>query len=203
MKTICSYILSSVAIVLSIVAICISLPRTDMSFDYLGLITGILGMLVTVLVGWNIYMIIDFKQEKEKLQQYFDEQKTEVRSVGNDVMATFMSQLSHSSFLERSVADVYAQLMGLHGLTPLSFEYLFHLLGAIVSASQAENYDACNSWIKEINLVLTSSQVAVPVSCKQQLMKAMMQISHSEKIKDFEEMVNLLANIKTMPDPVS
>lgn len=68
MKTNCFYILSLIAVVLSIVAICVSLPRTDISFDYLGLVTGILGVLVTVLVGWNIYMIIDFKQEKEKLQ---------------------------------------------------------------------------------------------------------------------------------------
>lgn len=83
MKTICCYALSTIAIVLSIVAICVALPRTDMSFDYLGLITGILGVLVTVLVGWNIFMIIDFKQEKEKLHQYFDEQKKSVQSVGD------------------------------------------------------------------------------------------------------------------------
>ena len=58
MKTICCYVLGTTAIILSIVAICVALPRMDMSFDYLGLITGILGVLVTVLVGWNIYMII-------------------------------------------------------------------------------------------------------------------------------------------------
>lgn len=84
-----SVILSSIAAILSIVAICVSCPRTGMSLDYLGLLTGILGVLVTVLVGWNIYMIIDFKQEKGRLRQYFDDQKTEVRSVGDDVVATF------------------------------------------------------------------------------------------------------------------
>lgn len=40
MKPICSSILSLIAIVLAIVALCVSCPRTDMSFDYLGLITG-------------------------------------------------------------------------------------------------------------------------------------------------------------------
>lgn len=62
MKTAFLFILSFIAIVLSIVAICVSCPRSDMSFDYLGLITGILGVLVTVLVGWNIYMVIDFRR---------------------------------------------------------------------------------------------------------------------------------------------
>lgn len=97
-------------------------------------------MLATVLVGWNIYMIIDFKQEKEKLQQYFDEQKKEVRSVGNDVIVTFRNQISQSALLEKAIADVYSHLMGLNKTVPLSFSYLFHLLGAIVSASVSSHF---------------------------------------------------------------
>lgn len=70
MKIKLSLILSSIAIVISVITICLTMPRTDMSIDYLGLITGILGVLVTVLIGWNIYMIIDFRQEMENLKQY-------------------------------------------------------------------------------------------------------------------------------------
>lgn len=70
MKTKLSLILSSIAIVISVITICLTMPRTDMSIDYLGLITGILGVLVTVLKGWNIYMFIDFRQEMENLKQY-------------------------------------------------------------------------------------------------------------------------------------
>lgn len=70
MKTKLSLILSSIAIVISVITICLTMPRTDMSIDYLGLITGILGVLVTVLKGWNIYMIIEFRQEMENLKQY-------------------------------------------------------------------------------------------------------------------------------------
>lgn len=70
MKTKLSLILSSIAIVISVITICLTMPRTDMSIDYLGLITGILGVLVTVRKGWNIYMIIDFRQEMENLKQY-------------------------------------------------------------------------------------------------------------------------------------
>ena len=204
MKTICSYILSSLAIVLSVVTICVALPRTDMSFDYLGLVTGILGVLVTVLVGWNIYMVIDFKQEKEKLQQYFDEQKKEVRSVGNDVIVTFRNQISQSALLEKSIADVYSQLMGLNKTVPLSFNYLFHLLGAIVSASQAENYDACNIWINEIKRTLTSpGQIVMPSSCKKHLIEALMQIHKSDRIHGLDEVINLIVQVNVIPDPVS
>lgn len=204
MKTAFPFILSFIAIVLSIVAICVSCPRSDMSFDYLGLITGVLGVLVTVLVGWNIYMIIDFKQEKEKLQQYFDEQKKEVRSVGNDVIVTFKNQISQSALLEKNIADVYSQLMGLNKTVPLAFNYLFHLLGAIVSASQAENYDACNIWLAEIQRTLTSpDQIVMPVSCKKHLIEALMQIHKSDSIHGLDEVVNLIAQINVIPDPIS
>lgn len=203
MKTAFPFILSFIAIVLSIVAICVSLPRTDMCFDYLGLVTGILGVLVTVLIGWNIYMIIDFRQEKEKLQQYFDEQKKSVREVGNDLRATFRNQLSQSALLEKSIADVCSQLMGLNKGVPLSFSYLFHLLGAIVSASQAENYEACNIWITEIKQTLTSpGQIVMPASCKKHLIEALMQIDKSDKIRALDEVVNLIAQINVITDPV-
>ena len=51
--------------------------------------------------------------------------------------------------------------MNLQQFTPLPYDYLIHALGAIVTASQAENYDACNVWIKEIKLVLVNHQYSV------------------------------------------
>ena len=196
MRTKLSLILSSIAIVISIITICLALPRTEVSIDYLGLITGILGVLVTVLIGWNIYMIIDFRQEKENLKQYFEEQKKSVRSVGNE--------LSNVALLEKSISDVYARMMNLHQITPLPFDYIYHALGAIVTASQAENYDACNTWIKEIKLVLTSPEkVVMPISSKRQLLKASLQISKSDKIVGLEDVVGLIARISEVPDPLS
>lgn len=124
MKTKLSLILSSIAIVISIITMCLTMPRREMSIDYLGLITGILGILVTVLIGWNIYMIIDFRQEKENLKQYFEEQKKSVRSVGNDLLATYKNQLSNVALLEKSISDVYARMMNLHQFTPLPFDYI-------------------------------------------------------------------------------
>ena len=70
-------LVSILAIVLSVIAISTSLPRTEMSFDYLGFITGSLGFLVTVLLGWNIYTIFDFRQERQDLKTYCDEEKQE------------------------------------------------------------------------------------------------------------------------------
>ena len=132
MKTKLSLILSSIAIVISIITMCLTMPRREMPIDYLGLITGILGILVTVLIGWNIYMIIDFRQEKENLKQYFEEQKKSVRSVGNDLLATYKNQLSNVALIEKSISDVYARMMNLHQFTPLPFDYILKSATALI-----------------------------------------------------------------------
>lgn len=86
----------------------------------------------------------------------------------------------------------------------MPFDYIYHALGAIVTASQAENYDACNVWIKEIKLVLTPpEQVVMPISSKRQLLKASLQISKSDKIVGLEDVVGLIARISEVPDPTS
>jgi hypothetical protein len=40
--------------------------------DYIGVIVGILSLLVTVLIGWNIYIALDIKKEWEKYKKDID-----------------------------------------------------------------------------------------------------------------------------------
>lgn len=61
-------VLSIVSVVISIIAICISCPhKAELGFDYQGVIVGILALLVTMLIGWNIYSIIDIRKIREEL----------------------------------------------------------------------------------------------------------------------------------------
>lgn len=65
MKKFLSYIqvaLSLIAIVLSIIAICVTYPRSaSTGLDYIGIIVGILGALVAILVGWQLYNALNLK----------------------------------------------------------------------------------------------------------------------------------------------
>lgn len=89
-------------------------------------------------------------------------------------------------------------------MASLSYEYFFHVLGAIVTASQAENYDACNTWIKEMkNILASAGQVALPKSCKQYLVMTLLQIRKSDKLVGLEELVGLIAEIKEGSESLS
>ena len=78
MKKIITYLAFIIAMaggIAGIVAICITAPRQNSDFDYLGFLVGILSMLVLFTVGWQIYTIIDsrsLRKDYEKLNKKLD-----------------------------------------------------------------------------------------------------------------------------------
>lgn len=62
-----AYIGVGLSLVMSIIAICLASPRTiQTSFDYQGVIVGTLSILVTILIGWQIYNIINIQSSLDK-----------------------------------------------------------------------------------------------------------------------------------------
>lgn len=98
--------LSIVALIIAVVALCRTCPRTvSLSFDYLGVIIGVLSVLVTVVIGWNIYSILDIKS----LQLEFD---SKIKNVQNDIDNKFYKDLytglkqTHLSFANSYAVDL-------------------------------------------------------------------------------------------------
>lgn len=198
-----SIILSCLAIILSVIAIGVTLSRTELSFDYLGLITGILGLLVTILIGWNIYTGVDFRNEKEQLHKYFEEQKKSVNSVGDDLRLTFFNQLSQNAVSKKCIADVYAEMMGLNKSLPLAFYYLFYTCEAISTAAQAENFEACNVWLREIKHTFVNPElVTLPKSSYRQLIDCLLNVSHKDKLVGLIEVEQLISKVNVVSDPI-
>ena len=60
-KSYWSNCLSIAAIICSGVAICVSLPSVpELGIDYIGVIVGILSLLVTMLIGWQIWNVTNY-----------------------------------------------------------------------------------------------------------------------------------------------
>lgn len=58
--------------IVNIVVVCLSNPKTAVYFDYQGIIVGSLSILVTLLIGWNIYSVVDFKKIIESIKSEMD-----------------------------------------------------------------------------------------------------------------------------------
>lgn len=63
-----SILLSCISLLISVIATCIATYRTPaLSFDYQGVLVGALSVLVTALIGWNIYALIDFSSKERQI----------------------------------------------------------------------------------------------------------------------------------------
>lgn len=64
-----AFVIAILSLVISVISLCISAYRTpDLSFDYLGVIAGILGTLSTILIGFDIFKIIKYEKDIETLR---------------------------------------------------------------------------------------------------------------------------------------
>ena len=70
-----SKILHISSLVLSIAALCVALLRCEpFTMDWMGVLVGVLSFLVTILLGWQIYTLIDIR----KIQQDVKKNKAEM-----------------------------------------------------------------------------------------------------------------------------
>lgn len=62
-------VLSALAIILSFIAVAFARPRSGstLSIDYLGIIVSILGIMTTILLGYQLYNAFKIKEETDKV----------------------------------------------------------------------------------------------------------------------------------------
>ena len=64
--------LSIISLLLSIISTCVAVWRSpELGFDYQGVITGVLSLLVTVLIGWQIYNYVYVNGNYPVLTKWF------------------------------------------------------------------------------------------------------------------------------------
>lgn len=130
-------VLSSLSVAVSIAALCIALPRAHvLDVDYLGLLVGILALLVTVLIGWNIYSVMDIKRIQADVQ--------------NIQLDTYAKIQQTSAIVSHSLSDFYYRL--LVGAKPLGddFNFVYYRVSEIYHLSLVGDYKFCEALISSL-----------------------------------------------------
>lgn len=96
------YTMSISAIIIAVVALAVSLPRllwtdkfgkVELGFDYLGVIVALLALMVTLMVGWNIWQTIDaknsIKEFREKTENYDNDLQNKADSIKEQLQNEF------------------------------------------------------------------------------------------------------------------
>lgn len=105
MKSWINSILSIVAIVLSIFAIAKVAPTQIIDFDYLGAIIGVLSFLVTLLIGYQIYTVINVKEELNEVRKARDEIDDKMQKIADKLSKDFKEELCNAAPLIMAIAS--------------------------------------------------------------------------------------------------
>lgn len=87
------YIIIITSLAMSSIAMCRSFPRIC-GIDYIGVIIGILSLLVTILIGWNIYTVVDFNRKNNSMRRKVQEATNILNAEINHIIRGYASFLS-------------------------------------------------------------------------------------------------------------
>lgn len=173
--------ISIVSLVLSVAAVCVAAWRSpELSFDYQGVIVGVLSMLVTVLIGWNIYTLVDLKGVQSKM-----------RALSEDATRHINGNMTIS---EGAHFMIYHYL--LTGKDPLGIEYrfIYHGVASLVNASQYGDILMCNAIVKAmLECIARPERITVTASGKADVIKLISLVRNVDKIEGFLELARRIA----------
>lgn len=105
MKNWISGALSIVAIIISVIALAKVAPTQGINFDYIGSIVGILSFLVTLLIGYQIYTIINVKEELKEVQKVRGEIETKLQLKAEELYKEYKDELANAAPLIMAIAS--------------------------------------------------------------------------------------------------
>lgn len=99
-------ILAVVGFLLACFTACHVFPnREAIEFDYQAVLVGIIAAVFTLLVGWNIYQMVDWKNKEQKVAELQDELKQNINYMHNK---TDYNQALVYAMMSQSASSVFA-----------------------------------------------------------------------------------------------
>lgn len=155
-KSYWSNCLSIAAIICSVIAICVSLPSApNLGMDYIGVIIGILSLLVTMLIGWQIYNVITVDKKIDgKIEQVSKYLSNNIKEINEETLEHI--QKKNDQMEENVVMSFGLMRSEYYSINKKYKDALFSYLDVISGLSEStseENLsmiDFCFEKIKEI-----------------------------------------------------
>lgn len=173
------WLLSIISFLFSLAVLCKAFPRfieipNETGFDYIGFIIGVLSLLVTVLIGWNIYSVIDLRNIKSELK------KVKSDSLFNSYKTSTVVFVSMSDFYQRN--------------NDVNNVFYYNVL-TLSSASKYGNMELANELIDILKQNKDPNQLSFYEDTKDTMIRLLYECAH--------EMPNLKYNINKIVDIIN
>lgn len=177
--------MSITAIIIAVIALAISLPRliwtdkfgkVNLGFDYLGVIVALLALMVTLMVGWNIWQTMEARRAIEKFDdrtRNFDaELDKKVETIKDNLIAEIKGlqdktseELINKELYARgeTASNIYEKLIHAYNLlerfdrVPFSpfddtlYKFLYHSIQGLWHEVDNKDVASCKSIISAMN----------------------------------------------------
>lgn len=186
-------IISVLALVFSIIAICRSFYRTvDLGFDYMGVIVGVLALLVTCLVAWNIHSAID---ANHKISEVRNEVNMLQSSINSDRLASERKINKLKAELYDNVVSINRHIIGFEK-SAVSTHMLIYMLSSIDYLSRSEEFVVAESQIDYYYVMIKNDLELIKKDIDKEafdgLYRLLYEIPNKEKIKNFSKLEELI-----------
>lgn len=186
-------IISVLALVFSIIAICRSFYRTvDLGFDYMGVIVGVLAILVTCLVAWNIHSAID---ANHKISEVRNEVNMLQSSINSDRLASERKINKLKAELYDNVVSINRHIIGFEK-SAVSTHMLIYMLSSIDYLSRSEEFVVAESQIDYYYVMIKNDLELIKKDIDKEafdgLYRLLYEIPNKEKIKNFSKLEELI-----------
>ena len=180
-------LLEWMAIVISIVALSVALFRCEpITHEWMGVLVGVLAVLVTVLVGWNIYTFIDISKRAKELALL-----TVETSLGTE---------RSLALSENAAAGIYSYLLLKEDPLGLEYQILYHRICSILHTSNFNDIETCNMMVKAtLEMIVEPSKINMIQSCKDRLLLLLTKVKNTDKIVGYSELVEKVAKVNVVP----
>ncbi len=165
-----------ISVLIAGISLCISLIRAEpFEIELVGVLATILSMLVTVLIGWNIYTVVNVKSIEDKIKE--------------NNSANEKEQFKALSLLYLEIAQTNLTIDSLKN----NIAYKHNILKSILFAEKSNDFETCD----KIEQFLKSTRIATRKLSEEELekisqMKRKINKINLKKIGDFEFILGLL-----------
>lgn len=188
----CLVVMSIVSCSMSLIALYIAIPQIPKNtYDYNGALVTILSVLVTVLLGWNIYTIIDIHKIRKEFDDFRNQTIQKIDVINNDL----------SNKVERSLIESHRSMALMNNELENNYFLLFHYMNMLIHQSSIGLYDDCNRTIAQI---ITIGQIQVAQHRIDSIFQLLGQIQNANRISNYTSLVNYLSSnliVNTMIRP--
>ena len=165
-------------------------PRTSpVDFDYISLIIGILALLVTILIGWNIYSLVDFNKRREEIHRTSEKVRGLINKTNTSVTANEVAAECH-------FATIYNYLITKKSPIDISYFYIYHSIVAIMKCSHIQQYDMAELLCKNLLETIEPENLYIKRERKTDLYNLLDNVHNKTSIKLYDKVLVLIARIR-------